>query len=682
MEDRTATDKKNRYYTTLAAVTGLFFTVLTASMLLLLKQPYSYIAAAAGVLLCGIAEVLITILRARAVGRIKDVTTSPDFPSQLSEVIKKLDFPVTMSTTGGKIVWVNEMMLRICDKKKTSDLTGTQIEELTGFTMSELLADERGEKTTFRIGNGFYTTSSYFMQLADSDCWLTVFDGKSDLVDALVVIDNETAVIGYAVLDNLAELAQFVKVSPREATDQTEQVLRNWITGLDGFMLEYSRDRYLFAFPKTRLQECIDSKFDILNKVRGIELGDCSMSVTVSMGISSGKATHRERELDAKAALDTALQRGGDQVVLHTDDGSLQFGGNTKSDLNRTRIRSRVTAHTLAGLFRSASNVLIMGHKNPDFDSIGSCIGLYRLAKLNNPDVKIVTDLGGPNFKICTEALIAEQPEYSDVFVSAKAGQDLLNSDTFVIISDVNNLKIVEAPEIVANVEHFAIVDHHRKTAEFEREPVFAYIEPGTSSCCELVSEMLETTETELKTTDVSVKPTKHEATVMLAGIMLDTKNFTRSTNGETFAAACFLREAGGTSETARTFFYNDYSGFVTETKLEASVRLYRDRIAITVSDLEEERPFSGEDRISLANAADQLLTVRNVDAAFTMLTSGENIMISARSNGRINVQLIMEKLGGGGHYDAAGAQVSGQTPREVIQHLKHAIDVTLDAAE
>ena len=679
MEYRTAAEKTNRFYFMISAVAGVFFTLLTAAALLILSPPYRYVAAVAGALLCAFAEAAVLLLRAKSLAGLTDEADCPDFGKLLSEVIRKLDLPVSLATVDGTIVWVNESMLRLCGLKKTSEITGENLGKITGREMPEIIKSD-GDLGTFRINSRYFTASSYLMQYSDRDCWLTVFDEKTDLMNALDVIEHETSVIGYAVLDNLAELAQYVKVSSREATNATEKVLREWISGIDGYMIEYSRDRYIFAFPKARLAECVGSNFDILNSVRSIGLGDSSMSVTVSIGLSSCGGTLREREADAKAALETALQRGGDQAILRTEEGSFQFGGKTKTEFIRTKIRSRVTAGTLIPLLSSAGNVIIMGHKNPDFDSVGSCVGLYRLASSYNPNIKIVTDLENKNFRICTEALIAEQPEYADIFVSAAAGQDLLRSDTLLIIADVNNLKIVESPEIVANIDKYVIIDHHRKTEEFEHEPVFAYIEPGTSSCCELVTEMLATASAGVSGDD-RAGLTKPEATVMLAGIMLDTKNFTRSTNGETFAAAVFLRDAGGSSETARTFFYNDYAGFVTETKLESSVRLYRDRVAITVCDKEDGAAFTGEDRVSLANAAGQLLTVRGVDAAFTMLVGGDKVLISARSNGKLNVQLIMEKLGGGGHYDAAGAQTSGQTPREVIQKLKHAIDLTLDGA-
>jgi c-di-AMP phosphodiesterase-like protein len=678
MNDRSPCRDICRLYNLIAALAGVFFTLLTAAAVILLPAPYRYFAAATGVLLCAAAETVIRLMMEKRLNGEKEISEEPDFGKLISDVIRKLDQPVSLATVDGKIVWANESLLRLCGKRKTSDLAGKSIEEITGRSMPDLIKAD-GSEGFLTIGQSCFRPSSYLMQYSDRDCWLTLFDDKTDLSDTLKTVERETAVIGYAVLDNLAELAQYVKVSSREATGATEKVLREWITGLDGYMIEYSRDSYLFAFPKVRLDECVDSGFDILGKVRSIGLGDSSMAVTVSIGLSVCGSDLKERDKDAKTALETALQRGGDQVILRTPGGSFHFGGRTKTEFTRTKIQSRVTAAALIPLLGSAGNVLIMGHKNPDFDCVGSCVGLYRLARAYNGNIKIVTDLQNRNFRTCTEALIEEQPEYADIFVSATAGQDLIRSDTLLIIADVNNLKIVESPEIVANTEKYVIIDHHRKTEDFEREPVFAYIEPGTSSCCELVTEMLETVSTGSGPSDDQSRLTKHEATVMLAGIMLDTGNFTRSTNSETFSAAVYLRDAGGSSETARTFFYNDFSGFVAETKLESSVRLYRGRVAITVSDMETPGAFSGDDRVALAKAANQLLTVRGVDAAFALLVGDGQVLISARSNGKINVQLIMEKLGGGGHFDAAGAQTSGMTVREVIQKLKHAIDLTLD---
>jgi c-di-AMP phosphodiesterase-like protein len=315
-----------------------------------------------------------------------------------------------------------------------------------------------------------------------------------------------------------------------------------------------------------------------------------------------------------------------------------------------------------------------MGHKNPDFDSIGSCIGLARLALAYNPSVKIVIDQNNSNFKCSTERLIDAMPEYADIFVSSARGLDMIRSDTLLIMSDVNNLKIVESSDIAANVRNTVIIDHHRKIAEYEREPLIAYIEPSASSASELVSELIEITTMGAHASDAA-KLSRHEANVMLAGIMLDTKNFTRTTSERTFSAALYLRSAGADPEYARTFFFADLSSFVTESKLGSEVRLYRERIALTVC----EGSGTPDDRIAAAKAADTLLTVQNIDAAFVLIRTDDAIAISARSNGKINVQLILEKIGGGGHFDSAGAQVKNTVSKEVLEQLKGAIDEYLD---
>jgi c-di-AMP phosphodiesterase-like protein len=235
-------------------------------------------------------------------------------------------------------------------------------------------------------------------------------------------------------------------------------------------------------------------------------------------------------------------------------------------------------------------------------------------------------------------------------------------------------MKIVESPDIANNVFNTVIIDHHRKIAEFEREPLIAYIEPSASSASELVSEILEISALGQGALG-SIKLSRHEANVMLAGIMLDTKNFTRTTSERTFSAALHLRGAGADPEVARTFFFADLDSFVTESKLGSEVRLYRDRIAITVC----EGSGTPDDRIAASKTADTLLTVQNIDAAFVLIRTDDQIAISARSNGKINVQLILEKIGGGGHFDSAGAQVKNTVSREVLEQLRGAIDAYLD---
>ena len=313
-----------------------------------------------------------------------------------------------------------------------------------------------------------------------------------------------------------------------------------------------------------------------------------------------------------------------------------------------------------------------MGHRNPDFDAIGGTVGIARLAisvKKSAASVRIVTALESPDFKACYD-MLSPLPEYKSIFVDATEGLDLVRSDTLLIIVDVNNIKIVESPDIAHSVANIAIIDHHRQFEVFNFKPVLSYIHPTASSTCELVSEMIQ----QSKYAD---QLTKEEATILLAGIMLDTKNFTHSAGAQTFSAVHYLYERGAHTNVSRTFFNEDIEDLLTISDFGTKARIYRDIVAITWMD------GTGNDiaanRISAAKAADKLLTLKGIDATFALIKTGDVISISARSNEKINVQLVLEKLGGGGHFDMAGAQINSSSITAVSSMLKDAIDDYID---
>lgn len=598
--------------------------------------------------------------------------TSKSLEHLISEVVRQVDFPSVITTADGKILWANRKMLTLCGAANQMAVSGKNLSIYTGIPMNEIIG-KTGKKVVTVSDTNFYAYC-YLMEAPERDYWMTTLEDRTE-IDALEAqINSESPVVTYVSVDNLDELAQYTQGSYREAATEVNEIITDWAHSIGALIREYDREKYLLVFPKDRLDECVESKFDILDRIREVRFGDENMSVTVSMGVSAVGKDITERSRNAETALETALQRGGDQVAMRTSTGIDFFGGKTKINQKRTKVRSRVISDKLINHITEAGNVIIMGHKNPDFDSIGSCIGLARLALAYNPNVKIVIDQNNSNFKCSTERLLDAMPEYSDIFISSARGLDMLRSDTLLIMSDVNNLKIVESSDIAANVWNTIIIDHHRKTAEFEREPLIAYIEPSASSASELVSELIEITSMGANASDAA-RLSRHEANVMLAGIMLDTKNFTRTTSERTFSAALYLRSAGADPEYARTFFFADLPSFVTESKLGSEVRLYRERIALTVC----EGNGTPDDRIAAAKAADTLLTVQNIDAAFVLIRTDSAIAISARSNGKINVQLILEKIGGGGHFDSAGAQVKNTVSKEVLEQLKGAIDEYLD---
>jgi len=310
-----------------------------------------------------------------------------------------------------------------------------------------------------------------------------------------------------------------------------------------------------------------------------------------------------------------------------------------------------------------AGNVLIMGHRNPDYDSIGACIGIARLAMFCGVKANIVVNTEDPNIKTSVTRISA-LPEYADVFVDHVTGQDLIRSDTLLVIVDVNNFVQFESTDIADNVATVAIIDHHRKTGDFKREPAISYIEPSASSASELVAEMLEQA---LPTGDLH----REEADVLFAGMALDTKQFSRNTGVRTFSAALYLRSEGANPMEVQSFFKAGLDDFMREAKFSMNVITYRQMFAISMS----EGDGNPQDRIAAAKAADKLLSVSGVMASFALVQVGESVHISARSAGNINVQLILERMGGGGYYEAAGAFLKDSSMTGALTALKQAID-------
>lgn len=603
----------------------------------------------------------------------------------MTETLRSVRLATVITAPDGKIIWSNAAMQDIAESGET--LAGLELGTICPVSVSELAATDPSVGVRVLVREMPFRARAYEMNTAERRYYMITFEELSEIESANARADDELAVIAYVTIDNLAELAQYARVSYREAANRADEILKAWVDGMDGIMREYDRDKFIVIFPKKRLASAMAARFDVLDQVKNIKTGDMRMSLTVSIGMSASNSGIAEREREAASALETALQRGGDQVVIRTSQGFEYFGGRTKSSRGRGSVTARFISDRLAGIISEAGNVLIMGHKNPDFDCIGASVGLARFASRYNEDVRIVMDRECHNFAVCTDGLMND-PAFSEreVFINAADGMEMIRSDTLLILADVNNMQICESPELAANVFKTVIIDHHRKAHEFVNEPELVYIEPSASSACELVAEMLELASP--AETGENSTLTRREADIMLAGIMLDTQDFTRSTTARTFSAALYLRECGASSEIARTFFYEDIKSYITESKLGAEVCIYRERIAIAVGrgtaagvsedDVAEFEAARGADRITASKAADKLLTVRGVAAAFVLIETDGEVMISARSDGSINVQLVLEQLGGGGHFDAAGAQVHSENITEVLTRLKKCIDAYL----
>ena len=599
----------------------------------------------------------------------------------ISAFKERIDLPYAIVTETGKIVTVNNAMKKLIREGDT--FFDSDIKTLFEIDVEAIIANANKEddvaceleddnddgdasvdpRFTAISDYGRYDIACYPIHSSGHVYYLLTFTDTTELYELTKLHRDTTPAVAYIVVDNLEEIARYSEDGNKNDAAKVEEVLRAWAKQLKAILREYDRNKYIMFFNRNMLEKCVNNSFSVLDDIRNVRTGDDTVPLTVSMGVSIIGATLAAREKEAYASLELALQRGGDQVVLRSESGVSYYGGLTKSQQKRTKVHSRIIAGKLTAMMKNATNVLVMGHANPDFDSVGACVGIAALAISLGVEVNIVTDLESANFNVCTEKL-GELDEYRSVFIDAVGGLGKCSYGTLLIIVDTNNFAILEAPEIAEKSFNTAVIDHHIKKQDFENEPALSYIDPSASSACELVSEILE----QALPTDTLKK---EEATVMLSGIMVDTKNFTRTVGTRTFSAALYLRGAGANSEIARTFFYDKFESYRAEALFGAEVEIYRGQIAITTS----EGTGSPQDRVAAAKAADKLLTVREVNAAFALVNIGETIHVSARSNGQVNVQKILERIGGGGHFDMAGAALANRTIEDVKELLTEAID-------
>lgn len=587
----------------------------------------------------------------------------------MTGMMRSVDIPCILTLPTGLIAWCSQgahKMLGTSEsllQKNFNELCSVSIDDLVA-TLTDDEAKKNDGSLPIVIGGRNYYAKIYLQTLGKNTYYLVTFTDYTEYEQLRIKNYNESPVVAHIVLDNLNEIAEYVRVNYRSAANEIEDILKKFADDMDGFIREYNRDRYIMVFSREKYNECAENKFDILETVRNVRLGDSSVPVTISMGISLVGENFEEREKNAFSALEFALQRGGDQVAVKTEEDVLFYGGRTKGVQKKLGSQMRVFATQLTSFISSAGNVLIMGHANPDFDAIGACVGIARLCMFCGQKPKIVMNTRNKNFLACTEKLLLLE-DYKNTFISAEAGLDMVRSDTLLIIVDANNFNILESPDLANNVADYVIIDHHRKVAEFENEPKLTpLIDPSASSASEMVTAILE----QCLPSDGMYK---EEANLLLAGIMVDTKNFTRTTGAMTFSAAMHLRSIGASSEIAGAFFKEEFNDFMSEAKFGSNVTLYMEKIAITQSNGND----PSFDRVAAAKAADKLLTVRGVEASFALVEIDGVIHISARSNGGINVQLILEKLGGGGHFDMAAAALRGEDMRAVLYRLKDAID-------
>lgn len=640
---------------------------------------------------------LIYALRARKTKRAK--YEAKQIETEIYDMFRYIiDLPYAIIDSEGKVKIMNGALQDILGYRNA--ISGIDFSEICTVSVKTIIAsaknreeyideaiydlpgeDDSGETSVARLADSRrYEVMPYVFKIHGKNYYFVVFRDIDDYLEAIEREDRESAVVALILLDNLQELTQYVRADYRSASVEVENILKLWASEINGFIREYDKDKYIAVFSKQELDRQINEDFDIQKRIMALKIGDNSFPVTVSMGIASVKGSFKEKEKAAYDALNIAVQRGGNQVAVKRDgsSGHIFFGGTHKTIENNTAVLSRVSGEILRNKIKEASNVLIMGHSSPDFDSIGSCVGMARytmsviqkeFGQEDSRPVNIVVDKSSETFNICY-AQLAPLNIYQNVFIDSEAAKDLVTSKTVLILCDVNNPRIYEAPELVETVSNIAVVDHHRLASALTFEPFLQYIETTKSSASEIVSEIISHSE-------FNDSLHKEEAEVLLSGIMLDTNNFTRNAGAQTFEITHYLYTRGAHTGVVREFFNESLDELLLTGEFESKARIYRDSIAITWLSLD--RPSTQEDRIIAAKVADKLLKVRGVKASFALVQMEGDVVISGRSKGEINVQLILERLKGGGHFDIAGAQVKNAELAKAFEMLKDAIDDYLE---
>ena len=580
-----------------------------------------------------------------------------------------LSFPSPMVITDlqGSVQWYNQ---RFETMLGTEEVYGASIRELVPELQFSIFAENtKPAPQSFRCGGKDYLVTGKVIPVGRNDNEVKMvgiyFTDLSEQKKLEQLIADKKTVVCSLLIDNYDEVFKGTQnTNHGSLIAEIEHCVNRWVEKGQGISVRYDRDKFLILFEAAKFQPLWDEKFSILEEAKLISQGN-RLPVTFSIGVGQSKDTLQENEELADAALDMALGRGGDQVVVKTDIGFQFYGAKGREIEKNTRVKSRVVAHGIRDLAETSGKVLIMGHKNADADSLGAAVGLFRIFRSLGSDVYIAMNREKNHTPLILKELLAHE-EYSQRIIGEERALDCVRDNTLLVVVDAHRPSIVEYPNVLQRCKNVMLIDHHRRSEEYIENLVLSYHEPYVSSSCEMVTEILQCMDC-----DKQLQP--YEAEALYSGIYLDTKGFTFKTGTKTFEAASYLRKKGVDPINVRRMFSNDMELYLQKSRIISSAKIYRDNIAIAVCN-EKSRDI----QLVVAQAADDLLNIRGIEAAFVLAENGNHIVISGRSLGTVNVQVVLEKLGGGGHITIAGAQLQNDRLDQAEEELKTAIDETL----
>ena len=468
---------------------------------------------------------------------------------------------------------------------------------------------------------------------------------------------DQKLVVGLIYIDNYEEVLQSVEdVRASLLAALIDRKINKFVSNIDGIVRKLEKDKYFMVLKRQSLEAIRSEKFDIVDDVKTVSIGN-ELQVTISIGIGMGAETYGQLCDYSRAAMDLALGRGGDQAVVKDGENVYYYGGKTKQVEKNTRVKARVKAHALREIIETKESLLIMGHKLSDIDALGAAVGIYKAARLFNKPAHIVLNDVTASLRPMVDRFLDSEDYGPEVFVNSEEAVDIMNSGTLVVVVDVNRPSRTECPELLKMTKSVVVLDHHRQTSEIIENALLAYIEPYASSTCEMVAEILQYIQDGIR-----LRPL--EADAMYGGIVIDTNNFVQKTSVRTFEAAAFLKRHGADVIRVKKLFRDNFSDYKWRADSVSRAEIFLDCFAITVSESEgvQSPPVLG------AQIANELLDISGIEASFVLTDYNNKIYVSARSLDTINVQLIMERMGGGGHMNMAGVQIEGKSLEEVKQ--------------
>ena len=594
---------------------------------------------------------------------IDSVTGSVDTASKSTLINSPLPIMVFRPDTG-EVIWSNENFLQLAGVRE--HLFEMKVEDAVPEFPVQWLLEGRQEcpkrvemnGRLFRVygslvrasgkgGDHSLVATTYWVDTTEADLLKEVYTATRPVLSVMMV-------------DNYDEVLKACPETGRSAlVAQIDERVAAWAAER-GLLLKIARDRYLFIFEEQYYQQFVEEKFPVLDAIRDIKVGD-GAHPTLSIGMGKDADSLTELYKNANLSVEMALSRGGDQAVVRNRVDFEFYGGRTKATEKRTKVKSRVMANALRELMTDATEVYVMGHTYADMDALGAAVGVCCAARKRGKRAYIVMD----QEKNATAAMLQRvraMPEYANVFLSGNDAFLKMQPGALLVVVDTNRPDMVESPQLLESCNRVAVIDHHRRAAKYIENAAFSFHEPYASSASELVTELLQ----------YLIDPTdllREEAEALLAGIVLDTKHFSQRTGGRTFEAAAFLRRAGADTANVQVLFQNELSDMISRYDIIRRAELYRPDIAVSVV------PEDGVDRVTAAQASDELLTLKGVKASFVLYRAGSAVQMSARSLGDINVQVILEALGGGGNANTAGGRVENGDIDDIHQQLLTSID-------